>query len=79
MRYTNNIKRVRFLYIEYYRIHYIIFLGAGKNEMFLLKRGSKMNIEKFKEQKRFKNKKIVLMLIKYIIFVSRRSIIQPYT
>ena len=42
-------------------------------------RKSCMNYEKFAEQKRFKNKEIVLMLIKYIIFVSRRTYIQPYT
>ena len=38
-----------------------------------------MNDKKISDQKRLKNKIIVLMLIKYIIFVSRRSYIQPYT
>ena len=38
-----------------------------------------MNDKKISGQKRYKQNKKVLMLIKYIIFVSRRSCIQPYT
>ena len=38
-----------------------------------------MIVKKSPDEKRFKHGKIVLIFVKYIIFVSRRSKNQPYT